>query len=180
MLKVFGFGLAMAILVRPPGTDAQQISSDLELSTAYCLGIAQTQLDASLSEPDNFLDCSRPPPFPEYGALCRQMQQDANARHQRIRHAIGRYQAYLVAKGFGSASTTNAYELALNRGKADWTESTARFKTPRSQTCMDTCSEQKDGAQILQCLKGCDPVDDSDGTFARMEHCGEVLKELPF
>jgi hypothetical protein len=179
MIKVFG--LAVLIVFLSPGADAQQVSSDLELSTAYCMGIAQSQLDASLSEPDNFLDCSRPPPFPEYGALCRQMQQDASARHERIRHDIGRYQAYLEAKGFGNSSnTTTAYGLAINRGKADSIESAARFQTPRSRACMNICSGQKDGDQILQCLKGCDPVDDSDGTFARMEHCGEVLKELPF
>jgi hypothetical protein len=109
------------------------------------------------------------------------MQQGANARQQTIRHDIGRLQAYLRGKGFGSAPKTTAYGLALNRGKADWIESIARFQTPRSHACMDTCSGQKDGAQIMQCLKGCDRVDDdSDGTFARIEHCGEVLKELPF
>lgn len=176
-------------VVLSPGANAQQVTSDLELSAAYCLGIQNTELDASLSlsQRDNDPDCNRKT-FSEYVALCRQIQQDEKTHQQAIRHDMSRLQAYLRAKGFnGTPDITTADGFAFNRGKADSAETTAHFETPQSQACLAACAQQppngvfgKDGEQVRQCVNACDPEDDSNGTFARMERCGEVLKKLPF
>jgi hypothetical protein len=178
MLKVYG--LAVLILFLSPGVNAQQVPSDLELSAAYCLGSVQSRLDESLTEHDNDPDCTLSP-VSGYASVCRNGQQVNRNIQQTWREGITRLQEYLVAKGFGSSpSTTTAFGLAFNRGKADTAWAKSRIRTPQEEACTHACMAQpSSGEQTVQCFKQC-PVDDWNGSYARMEHCGEVLKELPF
>jgi hypothetical protein len=178
MLKVFG--LALLIVALSPCADAQQVPSDLELSAAYCLGSVQSRLDDSLTQRDNDPDCNRIS-VAGYAAVCRNGQQVNRNTQETWRQGITRLQQYLVAKGFGSSpNTTTAYGLAFNRGRADTAWAKARVPTPQEEACTHACVAQPSSAeQTVQCFKQC-PVDDWNGSYARMGRCGEVLKELPF
>jgi hypothetical protein len=174
--------LASALAFLSVHATAQPPPSDLELRAAYCLGATKYILSKSLSELEADPECKQLPSVPAYAPLCRKSQLLNQASEQRTIQYLQRLETYLTTKGFGSSPmVTGADLLAINRGKVDLAREDALSHTPSWLSCSGACFAlpQLSEQEMKECVNRCNTSDSND-TFARIEHCAEVMKELPF
>jgi hypothetical protein len=108
ILQIVAFILVGALIARAqPSPD---VATDNELFAAYCLGMAQAFLQATLHDPPAI---------------------SPDAFQSTLNRRITRFHSYLVARGLTTTRSTDALigtNLSIRRGRADWPVCGEKFK----------------------------------------------------